>query len=85
MTVRHAAALVLVGWALMVPPANGVDIDTKPASDLLSIPVWKWERVALFDREEQCEFARDKMVNDPKDRHPKYIAQLARCLPAKSK
>ena len=82
---RHAAALALVGWALMLPPTNGVDIDTGSASDLLSIPVWKWERVALFDREEQCEFAIEKMVNDPNDRHPKYIAQLARCLPAKSK
>ena len=81
---RHAAALALVGWALMLPPTNGFDIDTQPASDLLSIPVWKWERLARFDREEQCDSAIDKMINHPDNRHPFWLAQLARCVPAKS-
>jgi len=80
----HAAALAVVGWALMLPPTNGFDIDTQPASDLLSIPVWKWERLALFDREEQCDSAIDKMINHPDNRHPLWLAQLARCVPAKS-
>jgi hypothetical protein len=84
MKLHHAAALALVGWALMIPPAKGFDIDTQTQSDLLSIPVWNWERVAFFDWEEQCLLARDKMIDDPNDPHPKYAAQLARCIPARS-
>jgi hypothetical protein len=46
MTLRHAAALTLMGWYLMVTPAPG----TKPVP-----PLYKWVRLYKFDSASQCE------------------------------
>jgi len=44
MNLRHAAALALVGWYLMVPPPN-----------YIGIPMANWPRRAVFDSKAQCE------------------------------
>lgn len=49
---RHAAALAVVGWYLMVPP-TGIK---SPTGDL-SAPLSQWTRSGyhLYDLQEQCE------------------------------
>jgi hypothetical protein len=52
MNLRHAAALALVGWYLMMPPVNSdntVDLDA---------PLSKWIVGASFDAANQCETVR---------------------------
>ena len=52
---RHAAALVLVGWYLMVPPtgdANRVDP---------SVPLPKWAVLRAFDTADACNEAQDQL------------------------
>jgi hypothetical protein len=45
---RHAAALALVGWYLMVPPvASNGRIDA-------SAPLWKWWKFQIDDSEHEC-------------------------------
>ena len=51
---RHAAALALVGWYLMVPPtedANRVDP---------SVPLPKWVVLRAFDTADACNEAQDR-------------------------
>jgi hypothetical protein len=62
---RHAAALALVGWYLMMPPESG----DKGA------PLSKWEIVNSFDDAENCQvdrhdFSTDgmKRLNAPKNK-----------------
>jgi hypothetical protein len=51
MNLRHAAALALVGWYLMVPPSTGGKLDTKA-------PLSQWINEGAFDRADDCESAR---------------------------
>ncbi len=44
MNLRHAAALTLVGWYLMVPPESG-----------MKLPISQWEHVGSFDKIDDCE------------------------------
>jgi hypothetical protein len=62
---RHAAALALVGWYLMIPPSEDV------ASDLATglEPLRFWFRVGSFDSANACEQGRQMMVD-------KFIADL---------
>jgi hypothetical protein len=46
-TLRHTAALALVGWYLMAPPS--------PAS---SVPLNHWLMIGSFDSADQCESAK---------------------------
>jgi hypothetical protein len=48
MNLRHAAALALVGWYLMVPPSTGGKLDTKA-------PLPQWINEGAFDRADDCE------------------------------
>ena len=45
---RHAAALALVGWYLMVPPVDG------QRRTLTNAPLTRWSRVRTFDSEHAC-------------------------------
>ncbi|MGD0290232.1 MAG: hypothetical protein ABSC63_11340 [Candidatus Binataceae bacterium] len=49
MTLRHAAALALVGWYLMVPPlsSDGKEIDT-------AAKLSQWDARLRFDRASDC-------------------------------
>jgi hypothetical protein len=54
MKVRHAAALALVGWYLIMPPG-----------DLIGIPMPNWQRRAVFDSKTQCEIWRWNSIRHP--------------------
>ena len=52
---RHAAALALVGWYLMVPP--------DPASELATLePLHWWFQIGSFDSANGCQEARRMMI-----------------------
>jgi hypothetical protein len=59
MNLRHAAALALVGWYLMVPPAMG---PPKNWSNPVP-PMARWVVAGEFDSPAPCKLARDKMSN----------------------
>ena len=72
---RHAAALALVGWYLMVPPIYDVPTATSPESVKIgdkfaevrpSAPLGVWEVTASFDSADVCQAAlyqmRDRMM-----------------------
>jgi hypothetical protein len=58
MNLRHAAALALVGWYLMVPPASS-------AWGNWSHPVNTWDVHGRFESKDECEKARQQYVSDP--------------------
>jgi hypothetical protein len=51
MNLRHAVALALVGWYLMVPPPFDIDIK---AGIYNHKPLGEWTRKATFDTEFEC-------------------------------
>jgi hypothetical protein len=51
MNLRHAAALAVAGWYVMVPPFGA-----------LQTPVGKWHIVKAFDSAKQCQSYRDALV-----------------------
>jgi hypothetical protein len=51
MNLRHAAALALVGWYLMVPPTTHEILDIKA-------PLSQWVYEGAFDKADDCESAR---------------------------
>jgi hypothetical protein len=53
---RHAAALALVGWYLMVPPPEDVPYDRAGANIHGSLRYWTLER--SFDSAKECEAGR---------------------------
>lgn len=54
MRFRHAAALALVGWYLMVPHPY-----------FIGIPIANWQRRAVFDTKAQCQTERLKLIQHP--------------------
>jgi hypothetical protein len=56
---RHAVALVLVGWYLVVPPS------AFRISDLASglEPLWQWIQMGSFDSANACEQGRRMMID----------------------
>jgi hypothetical protein len=57
MTLRHAAALALVGWYLMVPmPGN----DPIPNAEVRSFA--KWIHVHSFDSADTCEAGKIRLI-----------------------
>ena len=59
---RHAAALALVAWFLMMPPP-------KPVGDHFetnfNAPLTKWTEVRRFDLQAQCETVREAYQRKP--------------------
>ena len=57
-TVRHAAAVALVGWYLLVPPykadKHSLDVDA-------SLP--KWENFGSYDKAKECTDDRASQIN----------------------
>jgi hypothetical protein len=47
---RHATALALVGWYLMIPPEVGYG----PPIIRYKAPLTEWDRASTFDSEEAC-------------------------------
>jgi hypothetical protein len=56
---RHATALAIVAWYLMIPPI-GVDnkVDTRA-------PLLEWRKSVKFDSEQQCEEALKDVIQHP--------------------
>src|SRR5262245_10010443 len=52
MKIRHAAAVVLTGWILMVPPDS-----TVPHSVDSEAPISRWRVIAEFDSASDCQTA----------------------------
>jgi len=49
---RHAAALALVGWYLMLPPMTGTGAEWTVD---INAPIAKWEQSGAYDTAQSCE------------------------------
>jgi hypothetical protein len=58
---RHAAALALVCWYLMVPPINGQEL-----------PIAQWNHISSFDTADKCEMERVKLRDSYKNGAPPH-------------
>jgi hypothetical protein len=83
MNLRHAAALALVSWYLMLPPTNFDGID-------LSAPLTKWSIYQEYDSHRECVAAwselQNQMTPDAQLQFPsKRLRQFkaAQCRPSK--
>jgi hypothetical protein len=59
--IRHAAALALVGWYLMLPPLGSSEKNFPVASDA---PIVQWTNSGSFDSAKECEIERKKLSTD---------------------
>jgi hypothetical protein len=58
MNSRHAAAIALVGWYLMLPPA--LDDPNRPKALIdVNAPISEWSAQGTFDTAQECKQARD--------------------------
>jgi hypothetical protein len=48
---RHAAALALLGWYLMMPPPYSADVHSLDES----APMTSWTQLSAFDTAKECE------------------------------
>jgi hypothetical protein len=84
MKLRHAAALALTGWYLMIPPEVGYG----PPIIQYQAPLTKWARAKTFDSEKACrkELRAWSTVKGPFDNYAQQRAadrfQRGRCVPA---
>jgi hypothetical protein len=62
MNLRHATALALVGWYLMVPPSIGPH--PRGGEVLRGAPLREWEQEAAFDTAKECRDAQDRDLAD---------------------
>jgi hypothetical protein len=68
MNLRHAAALALVGWYLMVAPSSRKHVDPDPTEFDPSIstnfhaPLSKWTTIGEFDSAAECHQQREKQM-----------------------
>lgn len=69
---RHAAALALMGWYLMLPPTIGRD------QALVYEPLSEWKLVDRFKSERGCRQMLAKLI----DRLPDTAIDTARCVPS---
>ena len=64
MNLRHAAALALVGWYLMVPPLDRQSPDEFNAD----APLGHWQTIGSYDTASECEDTAARLVkNNEKD------------------
>lgn len=83
-----AAAVVLIGWYLMIPPPRQID---RQFQINYTAPIEKWVQLRLFDSQSECEAARsayaknppggiaDMLSSKPEER---AVMQAARCIAA---
>jgi len=72
MHLRYAAIIVLIIWALMIPPMAGGKMDT-------SAPLAQWTEFGAFQDQRTCEAAQGEMREDPMT---SYQLGKSRCVPA---
>lgn len=69
MTARHAAALALLGWYLMTPPAPG------------DHPLTEWNHTKSFDSASACDTFLLKLTQDAQKKHElRYDIVHAECF-----
>lgn len=66
MKLRHAAALVLVGWYLMIPITSPGHLDNKA-------PISKWTISGSFDKEVDCSDRLDELFKKASKGHDKLL------------
>jgi hypothetical protein len=64
---RHATALALVGWYLMVPPLSDTGIDAQ-------VPMAQWNISGSYDTASDCEASKNRM--DDMLRDPTQVARI---------
>jgi hypothetical protein len=62
---RHAVALALVGWYLMLPPLGSSERDFPVES---SAPITNWTNSGSYDSAKECEIERHKLSVDAEKR-----------------
>ena len=72
---RHAAALALVGWYLMMPP---VSADTDRAFIDSQTPIWQWQIRGTFDSAIDCAKAREKSQRAWRDSEERNLESAAK-------
>ena len=81
---RHAAALALVGWYLMIPPEVGYG----PPTIQYQAPLTEWDRAQTLDSEKACrEILREwSTVKGPFENYAQERVadrfQRGRCIPS---
>ena len=73
---RHAAALALVAWYLMVPPSQHTVFGCDPTASLT-----KWLKFSSFGSETACRDRLDQMQGEEKN-DPEFAKSLASCAEA---
>jgi len=77
MTFRHAAALALMGWYLMVPPTHrtthGVAWDD-------NLPLNLWRHVFSYDMAKECQAQIEHMQSSLAKMAEEMGAEFARCI-----
>jgi len=58
---RHAAALALTGWYLMVPPIDNL---ARQLAGQQEWPLSTWEHYASYDTAKECESAKSDLARD---------------------
>jgi hypothetical protein len=61
MTIRHAAALALVGWYLLVPPISKTNDGYKAD---FNAPLGKWIVTGVYDQAYSCDQLQGRLVLD---------------------
>ncbi len=67
MNLRHAAALALVGWYLMIPPTRGT-----PAEILYYASLSEWEIGQVWDSKAECENTLKEITKDAQHDSDQY-------------
>ncbi len=75
MNLRHAAALALVGWYLMVPPEPPPDGMSDP-----STPLSRWHTIGSFDCAQACERIRAAAIEKEPRKLRRAAEQNALCI-----
>jgi hypothetical protein len=60
MILRHAGALGVLGWYLMVPPAPSF-----PGASDPSIPLYHWKILGVFNSANACEGIKNSLLKPP--------------------
>lgn len=63
MKLRHAAALSLVGWYLMAPPANSVQLSDGRVVWIRNPPLSEWSVEGSFDKARECANQQNLLAN----------------------
>jgi hypothetical protein len=69
MRVRHAAAVVLAGWYLMVPQQKWQVLGPSKWPEPVSAPLHRWRTLLAFDAATECEEELTELRRQSDERH----------------